>query len=62
LKPEDRPDLVSRLFKIKLNDLLKEIKRGDVFGKVKSGKHYSYLIKLCQTVYVIKNYCKLYVV
>jgi len=37
LKPEDRPDLVTRLFKIKLNDLLKEIKKGDVFGKVKSG-------------------------
>lgn len=38
LKPEDRPDLVSRLFKIKLDHLIKEIKKGDVFGKVKSGK------------------------
>jgi hypothetical protein len=40
LKPEDRPDLVIRLFKIKLNDLLKEIKKSDVFGKVKSGISY----------------------
>jgi hypothetical protein len=40
IKPEDRPNLVTHLFKIKLNDLLNDIKRGDVFGKVKSGKHY----------------------
>jgi len=37
LKPEDRPDFVSRLFKIKLDLLIKEIKKGNVFGKVKSG-------------------------
>ena len=36
LKPEDRPDLVTRLFKINLNDFVKEIKKGDVFGKVES--------------------------
>lgn len=37
LKPEDRPDLVSRLFKIKLNHLIKEIKKGKKFGKVRAG-------------------------
>jgi hypothetical protein len=37
LKPEDRPDLVSRLFKIKLDQLIKDIKKGNIFGKVKSG-------------------------
>lgn len=37
LKPEDRPDLVSRLFKIKLDHLIKEIKKGKIFGKVKAG-------------------------
>jgi len=37
LKPEDRPDLVSRLFKIKLDNLIKEIKKGKIFGKVKAG-------------------------
>ncbi|XP_058784536.1 uncharacterized protein LOC131659346 [Vicia villosa] len=36
LKPEDRPDLVSRLFKIKLDQLIKDIKKGTIFGKVKS--------------------------
>lgn len=39
LKPEDRPDLVSRLFKVKLNQLIKDIKQGDIFGKVKAGMH-----------------------
>ena len=38
LKSEDRPDLVTRIFKIKLNQLIKDIKKGDVFGRVKSGK------------------------
>ena len=38
LKPEDRPDLVTRLFKIKLDHLIKDIKKGHMFGKVKSGK------------------------
>jgi len=37
LKPEDRPDLVSRLFKIKLNHLIKEIKKGKIVGKVRAG-------------------------
>jgi len=37
LRPEDRPDLVSRLFKIKLNHLIKEIKKGKIFGKVRAG-------------------------
>jgi len=41
LKPEDRPDLVSRLFKIKLDHLIKDIKKGDIFGKVKAGTHVS---------------------
>ncbi|KAL7091157.1 hypothetical protein ACP275_12G088400 [Erythranthe tilingii] len=36
LKCEDRPDLVCRVFKMKLNQLIKEIKQGHVFGKVKS--------------------------
>ncbi|CAJ2631977.1 unnamed protein product [Trifolium pratense] len=36
LKPKDRPDLVCRLFKIKLDHLIKEIKEGEIFGKVKA--------------------------
>lgn len=40
LKPEDRPDLVCRLFKIKLDELIKDIKRGEIFGYVKSGKQF----------------------
>ena len=37
LKPEDRPDLVSRIFKIKLDHLIKDIKKGNIFGKIKAG-------------------------
>ncbi|CAK8572445.1 unnamed protein product [Lathyrus sativus] len=36
LRSEDRPDLVSRLFKNKLDHLVKDIKKGDIFGKVKA--------------------------
>jgi hypothetical protein len=39
LKPEDRPDLVSRMFKIKLDHLIKEIKKGKIFGKVRGSKY-----------------------
>jgi hypothetical protein len=37
LKPSDRPDLVSRLFKIKLDELIRDIKKGNIFGKVRAG-------------------------
>lgn len=37
LKPEDRSDFVSRIFKIKLNRLINDIKKGDIFGKVRAG-------------------------
>lgn len=37
LKSEDRPDLICRVFKIKLDQLIMEIKQGKVFGKVKAG-------------------------
>ncbi|MCH79269.1 ATP-dependent DNA helicase PIF1 [Trifolium medium] len=36
LTPGDRPDLVSRLFKIKLDQLIKDIKAGQIFGKVRA--------------------------
>ncbi|KAK7340503.1 hypothetical protein VNO77_21209 [Canavalia gladiata] len=34
LRAEDRPDLLCRVFKIKLDHLIMEIKEGNVFGKV----------------------------
>ncbi|XP_031120315.1 uncharacterized protein LOC116023454 [Ipomoea triloba] len=34
LKPEDRPDILCRVFKIKLDGLVKEIRAGKLFGKV----------------------------
>ncbi|XP_072054953.1 uncharacterized protein [Arachis hypogaea] len=35
LKPSDRPDIISRVFKIKLDVLLKDLKDGSIFGKPK---------------------------
>ncbi|XP_072058211.1 uncharacterized protein [Arachis hypogaea] len=36
LKPSDRPDIISRVFKIKLDKLLKDLKNGSIFGKPKA--------------------------
>ncbi|XP_019186531.1 PREDICTED: uncharacterized protein LOC109181233 [Ipomoea nil] len=36
LKAEDRPDIVCRVFKLKLDCLIKEIKNGKLFGRVKA--------------------------
>ncbi|XP_057744875.1 uncharacterized protein LOC130962716 [Arachis stenosperma] len=35
LKPSDMPDIISRVFKIKLDALLKDLKDGSIFGKPK---------------------------
>ncbi|CAL2268107.1 unnamed protein product [Prunus armeniaca] len=37
-KPEDRPDIVSRLFKMKLDDMISYIKSGKPFGEVEAGE------------------------
>lgn len=34
---QDRPDMLCRIFKIKLDQLIRDIKDGSIFGKVKSG-------------------------
>ncbi|XP_019157027.1 PREDICTED: uncharacterized protein LOC109153628 [Ipomoea nil] len=36
LNAEDRPDILSRIFKMKLDCLIKEVKNGELFGPVKS--------------------------
>jgi hypothetical protein len=36
-KPEDRPDIVGRVFKIKLDQLLHDLKKGRHFGRVLAG-------------------------
>ncbi|KAK9665592.1 hypothetical protein RND81_14G122000 [Saponaria officinalis] len=35
LRPEDRPDILSRVFKIKLDELLKDFKHNHIFGRPK---------------------------
>ncbi|XP_075082583.1 uncharacterized protein LOC142161735 [Nicotiana tabacum] len=36
LNPEDRPDILSRVFKIKLNRLIKDLRDNHIFGQVKA--------------------------
>lgn len=37
-KPDDRPDIISRVFKMKLDDMINYIKSGKPFGEVEAGK------------------------
>ncbi|GAU39679.1 hypothetical protein TSUD_320920 [Trifolium subterraneum] len=65
LKPADRPDLVSRLFKIKLDQLIRDIKEGSIFGKVKAvvytiefqkrGLPHAHILVFLQSVYRISH-------
>ena len=44
LKSEDRPDITSRVFKFKLDQLIKDIKEKRIFGRVKAGKlHHTFV-------------------
>lgn len=36
-KPEDRPDIVSRVFKLKVDELVSLLKKGTYFGKARAG-------------------------
>lgn len=38
LKAEDRPDILCRIFKMKLSELIKDLKSGNVFGKISACK------------------------
>jgi len=37
LSPEDRPDIACRLFKMKLDSMMKDIKEKELFGKLEAG-------------------------
>lgn len=37
MQPEDRPDILCRVFKMKLDQLIKDLKQGQVFGRVQAG-------------------------
>ncbi|XP_022025052.1 uncharacterized protein LOC110925406 [Helianthus annuus] len=37
LKPQDRPDIISRLFKIKINHLIQDFKINKFFGEIQAG-------------------------
>ena len=39
VKSEDRPDILSRIFKMKLDQLIKDLKMGNIFGKSTGGSY-----------------------
>ncbi|KAK9742235.1 hypothetical protein RND81_03G157600 [Saponaria officinalis] len=48
-RPEERPDVIARVFKIKLNELIRDITKGAFFGRVLAGIiviHFSFF-KVC---------------
>lgn len=53
----NRPDMMCRLFKIKLDQLIRDIKKGDIFGKVKSGTITTHLPK--HPIYYLQLYSAL---
>jgi hypothetical protein len=38
-KPNARPDIVSRVFKLKVEELISVLRKGTYFGKAKAGTH-----------------------
>ncbi|XP_050123958.1 uncharacterized protein LOC126601311 [Malus sylvestris] len=50
-KPEDRPDIISRVFKVKLDDMLDFIKSGKPFGEVQASKYQKLILLLILVVF-----------
>ena len=53
LKTEDRPDILTRVFKIKLDSLLKDIKEKRIFGSVKAGINHILCVIAFFVIYTI---------
>ena len=52
-RSEDRPDIISRIFKIKLNHLLATIKSGNIFGTIIAGKLFYFKLKKPPLIIII---------
>ncbi|XP_024961843.1 uncharacterized protein LOC112502220 [Cynara cardunculus var. scolymus] len=61
LNPEDMPDILCRLFKIKLDALIKKLKDNELFGKIQAGFFNQYFFKYINkgpdraTVAIVEN-------
>jgi hypothetical protein len=63
LKPTDRPDIVSRIFKAKFDEFLKDLTKRHVLGKVvacKSDTFYSYTFTITTNNNIYNPICILY--
>jgi len=54
LKPQDRPDIFSRVFKIKFDELIKDLTKKHVLGQVLGCKEYIY-IKSFNIIDIVNN-------
>ncbi|XP_070008699.1 uncharacterized protein [Nicotiana sylvestris] len=56
LNPEDRPDILSRVFKIKLDHLIMDLRDNQVFGQVKAGtQHLQFILNKDDNLYESDN-------
>lgn len=46
LKPEDRPDIVCRIFKVKLDGLIKDLRKNKIFGNVQAGNNFKFHVRI----------------
>ena len=54
LKSEDRPDVITRVFKIKLDSLMTDLKDRRTFGRVKGGNYIQQLVQiLIKNIYIM---------
>ena len=60
-RPDARPDIVSRVFKLKVDELVSELKKGTYFGKAQAGMDAKFLSMLnfvpWKTYYKVFSYC-----
>ena len=54
IKAEDRPDILCRLFKMKLDSLLKDLKDSKYFGEINAGMLFCFHILSSNVYFVIK--------
>lgn len=47
LNPEDRPDILCRIFKIKLDQLIEDLKKHNMFGEIQAGTFNYFILHVC---------------
>lgn len=56
LNPEDRLDIVCRVFKMKLDTLIRDFRQNEIFGKLKAGKTVCFIYFSIKLIYFDFDY------